>query len=123
MKTNADVNVKNQLTKECVKKYLEDKCRCQCKESTDKGMCEKIFIWNPSNCGCECDKSCDVGEYLDYKSCNCRKRKIDKLVEECSKNIIETETIDIIPLNVIPLNVYKKYVILVCYIWYYLLYS
>ena len=30
---------------------------------------------------CECDKSCDVGEYLDYKSCKCRKRLVDKLVE------------------------------------------
>ena len=27
----------------------------------------KGFIWNPSNCECECDKSCDIGEYLDYK--------------------------------------------------------
>ena len=26
------------------------------------------------------DKSCDAGEYLDYKSCKCRKRLIDKLV-------------------------------------------
>ena len=30
-------------------------------------MCDKGFIWNPSNCECECDKSCDVGEYLDYE--------------------------------------------------------
>ena len=33
---------------------------------------------------------------------------IDKLVEECSENIYENETLDIIPLNAIPLNVYKK---------------
>ena len=38
---NADVIVKNQLTKEY-----------------DKG-----FIWNPSNWECECNKLCDVGEY------------------------------------------------------------
>ena len=44
-------------------------------------------IWNPSNCEEEWDKSCDVGEYLDYADCKCRKRLIDKLVEECSKNI------------------------------------
>ena len=37
-------------------------------------------------CECECDKSCDVGEYLDYKNCKYRKRKVDKLVEECSEN-------------------------------------
>ena len=63
-------------------------------------MCGKEFIWNPSKCECECDKSCDVGEHLDYK---CRKRIIDKLVEECSENIDGNETLD-----AIPLNVYKK---------------
>ena len=31
-------------------------------------MCDKGFIWSPSNCDCECDKSCDVGEYLDYET-------------------------------------------------------
>ena len=25
----------------------------------------------------ECDKSCDAGEYLDYKNCKCRKSLID----------------------------------------------
>ena len=54
-------------------------------------MCDKGFVWNLSNCGCECDKSYDVGEYLDYENCMCRKRLIDKLVEECSENIDETE--------------------------------
>ena len=87
MKTNADVNVKNYLTKE---------------------MCDKGFIWNHSNCECECDKSCGIGKYLDHKNCKCRKRIIDKLVKECSENIYENKTLDIIPLNVVPLNVYKK---------------
>ena len=89
-------------------KWNKDKCRCECKELIDKEMCDKEFIWNPSNCECECDKSCDIGEYLDYKNCKCRKKIIDKLIEECSKNIYENETLDIIPLNKIPLNVYKK---------------
>ena len=89
-------------------RWNEDKCRCKCKELIDKGMCEKGFIWNPSNCECECDESCDIGEYLDNKNCKCRKRIIDKLVEECSENIYENETLDIIALNAIPLNVYKK---------------
>ena len=31
----------------------------------DKGVCEKRFTQNPSNSQCECDKSCDVGKYLD----------------------------------------------------------
>ena len=40
-------------------------------------MCDKGFIWNPSNCECECDKSCDIGGYLDYENCKCRK-KVDR---------------------------------------------
>ena len=54
---------------------------------TDKGICDNEFIWNPSNCKWKCDKSCNVGEYLDYANCKCRQRLIDKLVEECSENI------------------------------------
>ena len=73
-------------------RWNEDKCRCECKEFIDKDMCDKGFVWNPSNWECECDESYDIGEYLDYKNCKCRKRIIDKLVEECSKNIYEIET-------------------------------
>ena len=76
-------------------------------------MCDKGVIWNRSNCECECDKSCDAREYLDYKNCKCRKRIIDKLFEECSENIdanemVYNETLDVISLNAIPLNVYKN---------------
>ena len=48
----------------------EYKCRSECKELIDKIICDKGFIWNSSNRECECDKSCDIGEYLDYKNCN-----------------------------------------------------
>ena len=61
--------------------------------------------------GCECDKSCDALEYLDYKNCKCRNKLVDKLVEECSENIdgnkemmkLHNET-----LNMISLNDYEK---------------
>ena len=56
-------------------------------------MRDEGFIWNPSSCDCECDKSCDIGEYLDYKNCKCRKKIIDKLVEECSENIDRNEMV------------------------------
>ena len=52
-------------------------------------MCNKGFIWNPSNCECECDKACDVAEYLDYENCNCRKEIVDKLVDECTETVEE----------------------------------
>ena len=51
----------------------------------------KGSIWNPSSFECECDKSYDVGEYLDYANCKCRKRLIDKLVEECNEDVDEVE--------------------------------
>ena len=66
-----------------------DKCPCECKELIDKGMCDKGFIWDPSNC--ECDKSCDIGEYLDYENWKCRKRLTDKLVDECTKTLEEVK--------------------------------
>ena len=56
-----------------------------------KGVCDKGFIWNPSNYECEFDKSCDAGEYLDYENCKCKKRLVDKLVEECSENVEEVK--------------------------------
>ena len=33
--------------------WNEDKCRCECEELIDKGICDNAFIWNPSNCECE----------------------------------------------------------------------
>ena len=72
-------------------RWNEDKCRWECKELVEKGICDKGFNWNPSNCECDCDKSCDVGKYLGYKNCKCRKRLVDKLVEEPNENIDEKE--------------------------------
>ena len=84
-------------------------------------MCDKGFLWNPSNCEYECDKLCDAGEYLDDINCNRRKRLIDKLVEECNENIdgnemLYNEILDVISMNTIPLNVYKKCIILAQYV-------
>ena len=38
-----------------------DKYRCECKELIDKEMCNIGFIWNPSKCEGESEKSCGVG--------------------------------------------------------------
>ena len=58
--------------------------------------CDKGFIWSPSNGECECDKACDVGEYLDYENCKCRKKLVDKLVDECTETIEEVKLTKII---------------------------
>ena len=65
---NADVNVKNWLTNAYVMKDL-----------SRTRVIVKVNVIN--------HKSYDVGEYLDYENCKCRKSSIDNLVEECSENI------------------------------------
>ena len=60
-----------------------------------KCVFDKGFIWNLSNCECECDKSCHVGEYLDYENCKFRKQLVDKLVEECTENVEEVKLVKI----------------------------
>ena len=54
-------------------------------------MCDKEFIWNPSNCECECGKACGVGEYLDYGNCKCGKKLVYKLVDECTETVEEVK--------------------------------
>ena len=39
------------------------------------------------------DKSCDFGEYLDYENCKCRIKLNDKVVKECSENVLGNEMI------------------------------
>ena len=74
-------------------RWNDDKCRCEWKELIDTGKCCNGFIWNPSIC--ECDKSCDVAEYLDYANSRCRKR-LNKLVLECEDEMLNTtDTISI----------------------------
>ena len=76
------------------KRWNKDKCRCKCEEFIDKGVCDKGFIWNPINCKCECHKSCNIGEYIVYKNCKCRKKLVDKLIEECTENINATNSFE-----------------------------
>ena len=39
----------------------------------------------------EYNKSCDIGENLDYKNCKYRKKLVDKLVQECTQNVEEVK--------------------------------
>ena len=54
-------------------------------------MYDKGFIWSPSNCECEYDKLWDVGKYLDYENCKCRKNLVNKSVEECTETVEEVK--------------------------------
>ena len=77
-------------------KWNKDKCRCDCKKLCDKRVSDKGFIWNPSNCECERDRPCNVGEYLNYSDCTCRKKLRDKLIDKCIETIEETKLVNII---------------------------
>ena len=81
-----DANVCNKK-----QRWNKNKSRCECKELIDKRICDKGFIQNPSNCECEYDKTCDIGEYLDYENCKCRKKLIDKLIDEFTETIQEVK--------------------------------
>ena len=76
-------------------RWNKNKCRGECKELIDEGICDNRFIWNPSNCEYECDKTCDIGEYLDYENCKCRKKLVDKLIDECTETIEEVKLANI----------------------------
>ena len=101
-------------------RWHNDKCQCECKEVIDKGIYNKGYIWNPSNCKCGRDKSCDFGEYLDYENCRCRKRLVDKLIEECNENIEETSLIKI---NSTKCKYSSCILYILCYFQYYILQS
>ena len=48
--------------------------------SQRKFSCIKCYMWKPSTCDYEYDKTCEIGEYLDIKKCACIER-----VEEMRK--------------------------------------
>ena len=83
-------------------------------------MCDKGFIWSPTNCECKCDKACNVSEYLDYQNYKYRKKLVAPLIEEC------TETVEEVKLAKITLAEYKiviKAVLahcILCYFGYFL---
>ena len=47
-------------------RWNKDKSKCECKKLIDKEVCDEGFIFNPSDCESECDKSYNIGQYLDY---------------------------------------------------------
>ena len=104
-RTNETRHIEWHETCKCKYRLDASVCNSKCKELTHKGMCDKGFILNPSNCECKCS----IGEYLDYKSCKCKNNIIDKLIEECNENIdgnkmLYNETLNAILLITILLN-------------------
>lgn len=47
-------------------------------------------MWNPNIYDCECNKACKIVEYLNIKSCLCKKHLSDKLELVCPDEIWNT---------------------------------
>lgn len=43
------------------------------------------YIWNPSTCAYECDKTYGIVEYFDTKNCVCLERPFDKIILSCDR--------------------------------------
>ena len=46
------------------------------------------FLWNPSMCDCECNKTSKIRIYLNIKNCSCEKCLVGKLVLECEDEVL-----------------------------------
>ena len=53
------------------KKWKHDKCCSEYKNSDDCSSCEKVYMWNPCTYDYECNKACNIDEYIDIKNCSC----------------------------------------------------
>ena len=71
---NETINIEKHKICGCKCKLKKDTCKCECKKINNKEICDSRFIWNPSACICECNKYCDIYEYLDHKNCICRRK-------------------------------------------------
>ena len=56
--------------------------------SVKNRFCKGDYILNPCTCNCECKKACKIGEYLNIKSCLCKKHPVGKVVLTCEDGIL-----------------------------------
>ena len=55
-------------------------CKCECKFGAN--VSNNKQRWNKNKCRCE---------YLYYEDCKCRKKLVDKLVDECTETVEEVK--------------------------------
>ena len=72
-----------------MQKWNNDKCLCDCEESNSWCSCINEYIWNPSTCDCECNKTCEIDEHL-ARYWKLFKRLFDKLMLKFEDEILTT---------------------------------
>ena len=95
---NLNVKVFNLMSRANETRHIKWHETCKCKCRLNASVCNNKQRWNNDKwrmCDkldeCECDKSSDVGEYLDYENCKCRKKLLDKWVDECTEVVEEVK--------------------------------
>ena len=69
--------------RKCNSRKKRNKYQCDCKKHIRHRTCKEDHVWNPRKCACECDKDCEIGEYL--KDCECMKSLVDDAVVTCDE--------------------------------------
>ena len=66
---------------------------CECKKPIKHCVCKEDYAWNHSICVCECDKDCEIGEYL--KDSTCTKSLVDIVGVTCDEVAVTSENASI----------------------------
>ena len=74
-------------------KWNNSRCQSEFKKPIKHCSCEEDYAWNLSRYACECDKDCEIGEYL--KDCKCIKSFGNDLLVTCNE-ITKSAVINII---------------------------
>ena len=66
---NLNAKVFNLISRTNETRHIEwhEKCKCKCR--LDASVCNNKQRCNEDKCRCECDKSCNIGKYLDHENC------------------------------------------------------
>ena len=71
-------------------KQNNDKCQSECIKPIKNRAPENDYAPNPSICACQCDKDCEIKEYVKYYTR--MKHLIDDLVVTCDETADMPET-------------------------------
>ena len=71
------------------RKWSNDKCQCECWKPIKYCVCEEDYAWSNSIFAGECEKNCEIGEYL--RDFTCTKSLVDNLGVACEEIVVTPE--------------------------------
>ena len=96
---NTNVKVFNLMSRTNETRHIKWHKTCKCRCRLDASICNNKQRWNDDKCRCECKELFGILVIVSVNAINhvilekkeCRKKIIDKLTKECSKNVNENE--------------------------------